>query len=128
MGAIFVVSKEGERLMPTFNKPKVRKMLKDGRAVIFCYKPFTIQLTYNTTHYTQDIEFCSDLGYQHEGISIKSEKHEFARVQADMLSDSKQKHDDRRKYRRTRRNRKRYRKPRFNNRVKSKKKGWILRK
>ena len=125
MGAVFVISAEGERLMPTFNKPKVRKMLKSGRAVIFRHKPFTIQLAYNTTHYTQDIEFCSDCGYQHDGISIKSEKHEYARMQADMLDDSKQRHDDRRRSRRSRRNRKRYRKPRFNNRVKSKKKGWL---
>ena len=125
MGAVFVVSPEGERLMPTFNKPKVRKMLKNGKAVIFQHHPFTIQLTYNTAHYTQDMEFCTDCGYAHDGISVKSEKHEYARVQADMLDNSKKMHDERRKNRRNRRNRKRYRKPRFNNRIKNKKKGWI---
>ena len=62
MGAVFVISVDGERLMPTFNQPKVRKMLKDGRAVIYKYQPFTIQLTYKTTNHTQNIEFCSDYG------------------------------------------------------------------
>ena len=100
-------------------------MLKDGRAVIYKYQPFTIQLTYKTTNHTQDIEFCSDCGYQYEGISVKSEKHEYVSLQADMLDDEKNRHDDRRKYRRTRRNRKRYRKPRFNNRIKNKKAGWL---
>ena len=125
MGAVFVISMEGERLMPTFNRPKVRRMLQKGKAVIFSYRPFTIQLTYKTTNHTQDIEFCSDAGAVHEGISIKSEKHEYVHLQADMLPDEKQRHDDRRKYRRGRRNRKRYRKPRFNNRTASKKKGWL---
>ena len=125
MAAIFVVNKDGNQLMPTFNRKKVRHMLKDGRARIFRYRPFTIQLTYKTTNGTQDIEYCTDTGYVHVGISMKSEKHECMHMQADMLEDEKQHHDDRRKNKRTRRNHLRYRKPRFNNRRKTKQKGWI---
>lgn len=50
---VFVVSKNDENLMPTAHLGKVKHMLKDGRAVIYKRKPFTIKLTYETTNYTQ---------------------------------------------------------------------------
>ena len=117
------VDKYGRPGMPTKNWPKVRKMLKDGRAVIYKHNPFTIMLTYAEELETQEVELCMDAGYEHIGVSVKSEKHEYAHEQYDLLTDEKQRHDERRKYRRTRRNRLRYRKPRFNNRKKEK--GWI---
>ena len=123
--AIAVLSKNGERLMPTECYGKVRNMLKDGRAVIVKHRPFTIQLTYETSTYTQPIELCVDAGYQHVGISVKSEKKEYVSAQYDLLKDEKEKHDTQRMYRRQRRSRKRYRKPRFNNRTASKKDGWL---
>src|SRR5699024_7284671 len=55
--------------------------------------------------------------------SVKSEKHEYLGLQADLLPDETERHNARRKYRRTRRNRKCYRKPRFNNRKREK--GWL---
>lgn len=122
---VFVISKDGERLMPTTRLGKVRHMLKDGRAVIYQRRPFTIQLTYDTTTYTQPLELCVDAGYQHIGISLKSEGREYLAEQYDLLQFEKERHDDCRKYRRTRRNRKRYRKPRFDNRMASKKEGWL---
>ena len=91
--------------------------MKSGRAAIKCYRPiFTIRLTSRKEGETQPIEYACDTGYQHVGVSIKSEKHEFVHAQYDMLSNEPERHNDRRKYRRTRRNRKRYRKPRFDNR------------
>lgn len=65
----------------------------------------------------QEIEYKSDTGYLHVGISICSQKREFVREQRDLLSDEPEKHNDRRKYRHNRRNRKRYRAARFDNRV-----------
>ena len=121
--AVFVISKDGKPLMPTYNNGKVRKMLKNGRAKIYKHEPFTIQLQYGTTEYTQEVEYCTDTGYEHVGISIKSEKHEYVHMQADMLSDEKKRREDRKKSRRTRRNRLRYRKKRFDNRKREK--GWI---
>ena len=113
---VYVLSKDGERLMPTTRLGRVRRLLRDGRAVIASRKPFTVQLTYETTSYTQDLEFCVDAGYEHIGVSLKSEKREYERKQYDLLADEKERRDDQRRYRRTRRNRLRYRKPRFDNR------------
>lgn len=117
----YVLSADGSPLMPTYNIKKVRRMLKDGRAVIAGHKPeFTIRLTYNLPEqdapHTQKAEFCEDTGDHHIGVSVKSAKHEYFHGQFDLLTDEKQRHDDCRAYRRTRRNRKRYRKPRFDNR------------
>jgi len=84
MSAIFVVNKDGRPLMPTFNWKKIRAQLKNGRAVIYRHEPFTIRLTYATTGYTQEIDYDTDSGYQHAGISVKSEKHEYLRLQADI--------------------------------------------
>ena len=118
--AVCVLSKSGERLMPTRRYGKVRHLLESGGAVIVSYKPyFTIQLTYDTPGYVQDVEACMDTGYQHIGCSVKSEKSEYVSEQRDLLTDEKQRHDARRKYRRSRRGRLRNRKPRFDNRRKT---------
>ena len=122
MQYVFVIAKDGFRLMPT-NIRKARKLLEKGKAVIFRHQPFTIQLTGESTHYTQPIEFCEDTGSEHVGVSIKSETHEFVHAQYDHLSDEKENHVHQRTYRRTRRNRKRYRKKRFDNRKRPK--GWL---
>ena len=114
--SVAVISKTGIRLMPT-NEYRARRLLKAGKAVIERYRPiFTIRLTRREDGDTQPIEYASDTGYQHVGVSIKSEKHEFVHAQYDMLSNEKERRDDCRKYRRARRNRLRYRKPRFRNR------------
>ena len=110
---IYVISKNGERLMPTSRCGKVRHLLKDGKAKIIKHKPFTIQLLYDSTTYTQPVEVCVDAGYEHIGVSVKSEAREYAAVQYDLLADEKLRHDDQRKYRRTRRNRLRYRRCKF---------------
>jgi len=122
---IFVLDINGNPLMPTNRNGKVRHLLKDGKAIIYKHNPFTIQLTYETDTYTQPIDANIDTGYQHVGISIKSESEEYVSAEYELLSDEKQNHDDCRKYRRTRRNRKRYRKPRFNNRKSTKPEGWL---
>ena len=119
--SVAVISKTGIRLMPT-SEYRARHLLKAGKAVIEQYRPiFTIRLTDREDGKTQPIEDACDTGYQHVGVSIKSEKHEFAHAQYDMLSNEAERHNDRRKYHRTRRNRKRYRKPRFDNRPKKNK-------
>ena len=113
---VFVLSSTNKKLMPT-TEYKARKLLKNGKAVIFKYKPFTIQLTQREDGYTQPIEYCCDTGYQHIGISIKSHKHEYVNEERILLKDETEHHNDCRKYRSSRRNRKtRYRKMRWNNR------------
>lgn len=122
---VFVVNKHGEPLMPTKRHGKVRHLLKDKQAVVHCRRPFTIRLLYDTPDAVEPVELCMDTGYAHIGVSVKTEKWEILSAQFDLLEDEKQRHDDRRKYRRARRNRLRYRAPRFNNRRASKKEGWL---
>lgn len=64
----------------------------------------------------QEIEYRSDTGYQHVGVSICAAKKEMSSDEYELLKDETERHDACGKYRRARRNRKRYRKPRFNNR------------
>lgn len=124
--SVAVISKTGMRLMPT-NEYRARHLLKSGKAVIEQYRPiFTIRLTELEEGETQPIEYASDTGYQHVGVSIKSEKHEFVHAQYDMLSNETERHNNCRKYRRARRNRLRYRKKRFNNRKSKMTKGKTL--
>jgi hypothetical protein len=122
---IFVIAEDGTKLMPTFNVKKVRKILRTGRAVIYKHEPFTIKLTYKTTKYTQPIEFKEDAGYQNIGVSACSEKHEYVGQERVLLKDEVEKHNDCRKYRRTRRNRLRYRAERHDNRKATKQPGWL---
>ena len=123
--AVYVISKDGERLMPTVRYGKVRHLLKEGKAIMYSRKPFVIQLTYDVTPHNQPIEICVDTGYEHVGVSVKSESREYMSAQYDLLPDEKKKHDTQSKNRRNRRNRKRYRKARFDNRRASKKPGWV---
>lgn len=52
---VYVINKHGKPLMPT--KPsKARKLLKNKKAKIISYKPFTIQLIYGSRGYTQNIK------------------------------------------------------------------------
>ena len=74
--SVAVISKTGERLMPT-SEYRARKLLKSGKAIKYSYHPFTIQLTERKTGNIQPIELCMDTGYIHIGISVKSEKHEY---------------------------------------------------
>lgn len=114
---VAVVSNTGKPLMPT-SPYRARKLLKKGRARIFRYRPFfTIMIVDREDGAVQGVEYKSDTGYLHVGISVCSEKHELAREQRDLLPDEPERHNDRLKDRRVRRNRKRYRKPRFDNRI-----------
>lgn len=114
---VFVISSTGIPLMPTY-PCRARRLLRSGKAVIHRHDPFTIRLTERESGDVQPVEYKCDTGYQHIGISICSEKHEYVNEQRDLLTDETERHNDRRKYRRNRRGRKRYRKPRFDNRKK----------
>lgn len=109
--SVCVITPEGKPLMPT-SEYRARRLLKSGKAVIFRHRPFTVMLTRTVSEDVQPVEYCCDTGYRHIGVSIKSEKHEYFHCQFDMLSDEKERHDKRRKYRRTRRENLHHRKPR----------------
>lgn len=123
---VYVLSKNGQPLMPTENHAKVRVLLKTGRAKVINRCPFTIQLLYESTVYTQNISLGVDAGSKHIGLSATDETRVYFEAEALPRTDIVELLSTRREQRKTRRNRKtRYRQPRFNNRIHSKNKGWL---
>lgn len=119
---VYVLSKRGKPLMPC--EPVIaRLLLKQKKAKVVQRTPFTIQLNYDTTEYTQDLTLGVDTGHDNVGLSVVSETKEVYSAVATMRNDISEKMTSRRNYRRTRRNRLRYRKPRFDNRRASIRKG-----
>ena len=122
----YVLSKSGKPLMPTKRLGKVRHMLKDGKARVVQRTPFTIQLTYDSKEFTQDISLGVDAGSKTVGLSATTDEDELYASNVILRNDIVKLLADRRALRSSRRNRKRrHRKARFDNRVKSKKKGWL---
>jgi len=120
---VYVVSKSGKPLMPTKRLGKVRQLLKSGKAKVFRYEPFTIQLLYETTEYTQEVTLGVDAGYQTVGFSATTADKELISGELELLSGMSERLKERAMYRRNRRARKRYRPPRFNNRRRPS--GWL---
>lgn len=111
--------------MPTERFGKVRRLLKNGLAHVMYRIPFTIQLDYDTTNFIQPISLGIDAGSKHIGISATTSEKELYAADVELRNDIVEKLSTRREQRRTRRNRLRYRRARFNNRVSSKRKGWL---
>ncbi len=124
---IYVQAQDGTPLMPTRRAGKVRRMLRDGRAVIAAHTPFTIRLTYDTTRYTQPVSLGVDAGSKHIGLSATTEHKELYAAEIELRSDIVNNLSTRRESRRSRRGKRsvRYRTPRFLNRHASKKDGWL---
>ena len=114
---VYVINIDGQPLMPTDRYGKVRHLLKDGKAKIINRCPFTIQLLYRSTNYTQPINLGVDSGSKHIGISATTKDKVFYEADVELRNDIVDLLSTRREQRRTRRNRKtRYRKARFDNR------------
>ena len=124
---VYVLNSEGQPLMPTSRRGKVRRLLKSKKAKVVRKCPFTIQLLYKIkTEYTKPITLGVDAGSKHIGVSASTERKELYSSIVNLRDDIVKNISTRRELRRCRRNRKtRYRKPKFNNRIKSKQKGWI---
>ena len=122
---VYVLNKEGKPLMPTKRYAKIRILRKKGLLKIVNVKPFTVQLLYDTKNITQDITLGIDSGYLNIGFSAITEKQELISGEVKLLKGQKERLYERASYRRLRRQRLRYRKPRFNNRISSKKEGWL---
>ena len=121
---IYIISKNGQPLMPTENHAKVRILLKNKKAKVIKRCPFTIQLAYDSTNYTQDITLGVDSGSKHIGLSATTKDKVLFESDVELRNDIVDLLATRRQNRRTRRNRKtRYRKPRFDNR--KQKDGWL---
>ncbi|MFD3447210.1 RNA-guided endonuclease IscB [Microbacteriaceae bacterium 4G12] len=120
---VFVKNKHGKSLMPCRPR-KARMLLKEKKAKIIGYQPFTIQLLYGSSGYTQETQVGIDLGAKHVGVAVTSGDHVLIKGEMELRQDVKSLLETRKIYRRSRRNRKtRYRKARFLNRKKEM--GWL---
>ena len=115
---VYVISQDGQPLMPTVRHGKVRRLLKSGKAKVVKRCPFTIRLLYDSTHHTQDLILGVDTGSGTIGTAVSDDKGNiYYASEVTVRNDIAGRMTDRRKYRRDRRIRKtRYRKPRFLNR------------
>ena len=103
---------------------KARLLLKEGKAKIIGYKPFTIQLTVATGESVQEVHLGVDTGAKHIGIAITSEDKVLAKGEVELRDGIHEDMETRARLRKDRRNRNtRYREVRFLNR--RRKEGWL---
>mgnify|MGYP005789849715 FL=1 len=113
---IYVLDRNGKPLMPTKRLGMVRRWLSSGQAHWYRNSRNTIQFNRPTTHHLQNITQGCDLG-DHLGISVITNKQEIYSSESHCNGNNTHKRmQERKMYRRARRNRLRYRKPRFDNR------------
>ena len=118
---VYVISKDGQPLMPTARFGKVRRLLNSKKAKVVKRCPFTIKLLYEPeTHIVQETVLGVDTGSKNIGVAAVSGRRVLCQSQVRLRTDIKSKMTGRRQARRNRRSRKcRYRKPRFLNRANS---------
>lgn len=120
---VFVKNQRGEALMPCSQR-KARLLLKEGKAKIIGYKPFTIQLTVATGESVQEVHLGVDTGAKHIGIAVTSGNKVLVKGEVELRDGIHENMLNRLRARKFRRNRKtRYRKVRFLNR--KRKDGWL---
>ena len=76
MDIAYVLDNQGNPLMPTKRLGRVRHLLRKDKAEIACYKPFTIQLKYESTHFVQDLYVGIDPGRTNIGLAVVNGKGE----------------------------------------------------
>lgn len=121
---VYILDKDGRPLMPTKRHGKIRRLLRDGHAVVVRRTPFTIRLLCETTHFTQDVTLGIDAWSKHVGVSASTKTEELFSFEVNLRNDIVNLLSTRREARITRRNRKlRHRAVRFSNRRKGG--GWL---
>ena len=117
-----VLNMRGKPLMPT-TPAKARHLLEQRKAKVIKRKPFVIQLTIATGETKQKITLGIDSGYSQVGFSAKTEKEELISGELTLRKDVSKKLEERKRYRKQKRNKLWHREARFDNRVISK--GWL---
>ena len=110
-----VLNMRGKPLMPT-TPAKARHLLEQGKARVIKRTPFVIQLTTATGETKQDITLGIDSGYSKVGFSAVTGKEELISGELTLRKDVSKKLEERRMYRRNKRNKLWHRQQRFNNR------------
>ena len=67
---VYVISENGQPLMPTMRYGKVRRMLNTNKATVVKRCPFTIRLCYESAAHTQPISLGVDAGGKTVGLII----------------------------------------------------------
>lgn len=121
---VYVISKDGQPLMPMRRHGKVRRLLNSKKAKVVKSCPFTIQLLFETETNVTDLRLGVDTGSGKFSCAVVNPKNEVLYLsEVKVRNDISKKMKRRANYRRNRRNRKlRYRPSRFNNRKNSIKK------
>ncbi len=113
---VFVLSQKGKPLMSTTPR-RARLWLKAKRARVVRQEPFTIQLRFLTTEYTQPAMVGVDTGSREVEVAATTNGNVVFQAEVHLRTDIAQKMRQRGQYRRNRRGRKtRYHAPRFANR------------
>jgi hypothetical protein len=120
--AVYVIAKEGHPLMPC-SPAKAKHLLKVGNARVVKRCPFTIQLNWTCENQVQEIILGIDTGFGNIGFSAISSTRELASGTLILDGKTKDRLDEKRMYRRGRRNKLWYRQSRFLNR--KRKESWL---
>lgn len=120
---VYVLSKTGKSLMPC--TPVIaRLLLKDGKAKCIRRTPFTIKFFVDTTEYKQEVVAGMDTGSKTIGCAAIANGKVVYQSEVQVRQNVSKKMEQRKMYRRNRRNKKtRYRKARWQNRASMRKKG-----
>lgn len=78
---VFVFNMRGRPLMPCSQR-KARLLLRENKAKIYKYHPFTIQLTYTTGETKQDCHIGIDTGSKYIGAAVRSEDKVFGKAKS----------------------------------------------
>ena len=70
---VYVLNIQGKPIMPC-KEAKARKLLKQNKAKIVKYEPFTIQLLFECENQVQEVNLGIDAGSKHTGVSATTEK------------------------------------------------------
>lgn len=121
---VYVISKDGQPLMPTDRFGKVRRLLKNKKAKVVSRCPFAIKLLYEPESLVvQEVVLGQDTGSKHVGTACIANNKVLYQSEVALRNDIKKKMDNRRALRENRRQRKtRYRKSKFLNKANSTKK------
>jgi len=120
--SVYVINLQKEPLMPT-TPARARHLLEKGKTIVVSRKPFTIQLLETKGTAKQSITLGIDAGYKTIGFSAVSNKKELLSGEVNLRTNIPKLLEQRRNYRRTRRNKLWHRQARFDNR--SKPEGWL---
>jgi hypothetical protein len=119
---VYVLTRNGDPLMPTSPREAAR-LLKTKKAKVVKRCPFTIQLLGPCGESVQEITCGIDSGYENVGFNCLTEKKVLIGGELKLEKNMKKRLDERRMYRKLKRNKLWYRKPRFLNRAIPK--GWL---